>query len=70
MNHNVIHKLIDVNMLSNNFIDIFSYEVVKTCAKILNESMLVIRLIIIFYIVLLTFTLLRDCIKNKILIKE
>lgn len=43
MNHNVIHKLIDVNMLSNNFIDIFSYEVVKTCAKILNESMLVIR---------------------------
>lgn len=48
MNHNVIHKLIDVNMLSNNFIDNFSYEIVKTCAKILNESMLVIRLIITF----------------------
>lgn len=48
MNHNVIHKLIDVNMLSNNFIDNFFYEIVKTCAKILNESMLVIRLIITF----------------------
>lgn len=65
MNHNVIHKLIDVNMLSNNFIDNFSYEIVKTCAKILNESMLVIRLIITFYTVSLTFALLRLYKKTK-----
>lgn len=65
MNHNVIHKLIDVNMLSNNFIDNFSYEIVKTYAKILNESMSVIRLIITFYIVSLTFTLLRLYKKTK-----
>lgn len=65
MNHNVIHKLIDVNMLSNNFIDNFSYEIVKTYAKILNESMSVIRLIITFYIVSLTFALLRLYKKTK-----
>lgn len=33
MNHGVTHKLIEVNMLSNNFIDIFFYEVVKRVPK-------------------------------------